>query len=215
MSKEEYNWSYFEGGEYESYEELEDETKSWYLEVISFAGIRSGRGKALDVGCAYGHSLEILSDLGFEAFGLDLSEYAIEEAKRRTDARVSTGNVQDSIPFDEKFDLITCLDTLEHLGKPKQAIVNMYDKLEEGGLFVGSTPNRNWWRRKLGVHNEEGTHRSIKTATEWKEILDGFEWSELKVRPLQTVPLIWRVLDSPAKFQFPWGEIVHIKGVKR
>jgi len=32
---------YFKGGEYESYGELEDETKDWYSEVLSLTGIES------------------------------------------------------------------------------------------------------------------------------------------------------------------------------
>jgi len=209
-----YDKGYFEGGEYESYEDLEDKTKSWYSEVLSLAGIESGQGKALDVGCAYGYGLEILSDLGFEPFGLDISEHAAGKAKRRTGAEVVSADVQESIPLDEKFDLVTCVDTLEHLENPSLAISNVYDKLESGGKLVASTPNLRWWRNYLGLAPEDETHVNVWPFGKWEETLREHDWLELKVRPLQTIPLIWRVFDRPAKFRFPWGEIVHIKAVK-
>jgi len=209
-----YDKDYYEGGEYSSYAKMEDETKHWYSEVLSLAGIESGQGKALDVGCAYGYSLGVLSNFGFEPFGMDLSEYAVEKARKRTDARVSVGDVQEFIPFNGKFDLITCLDTLEHLERPERAIANIYEKIKDGGLFVASTPNKDWWRRKAGLHDERETHTNVRTADEWEKVLETLGWSELEVRPLQTIPVIWRVFDCPTKFRFPWGEIVHIKAVK-
>ncbi len=49
-------------------------------------------GKVLDVGCAYGLMLEKFSDT-FEKFGIDISDYAILEAKKRLpNAILTVGN---------------------------------------------------------------------------------------------------------------------------
>jgi len=210
----EFDREYFEGGEYGSYEELEGETKRWYSEVLSLADIESGRGKALDVGCAYGYSLEVLSNLGFEPFGMDASEYAVGKGRSIHDFPLAVGDVERGIPFDENFSLITMVDTLEHLENPGLAVSNVYEKLSEGGIFVASTPNPRWWRNYLGLAPEDETHVNVWPPEGRESALAGFEWSELEVKPLQTVPVIWRVLDRPAKFRFPFGEIVHIRGVK-
>jgi len=209
-----YSKEYFEGGEYESYGELEDKTKSWYSEVFSLADIESGRGEALDVGCAYGYSLEVLNDLGFEPFGMDASEYAVEKGRDIHDFPLAVGDVERGIPFDGNFSLISMVDTLEHLENPGLAISNVYEKLDEGGTFVASTPNLRWWRNYLGLAPEDEAHVNVWPPEGWESTLSDFEWSELEVKPLQTVPVIWRVLDRPVKFRFPFGEIVHIKGVK-
>jgi len=213
MSEREYSRSYFEEGNTRATGKWKTRPNAGILEVLSLVPPEL-TGKALDIGCAYGYGLEVLDGLGFEPFGMDISEYAIGRARERTDAKVAAGDVQEFIPFDGKFDLVTCVDTLEHLECPEEAIANMYEKLRKEGFFVASTPNKDWWKRKIGLHNEQETHSSVRTADEWEETLRALEWSELEVWALQTVPVIWRVLDYPVKFHFPWGEIVRIKGMK-
>jgi len=70
---------------------------------------------ALDVGCAKGFLVKALVDLGIDAYGIDPSEYAVSEAPPDVKDKLTLGVAQ-SLPYpDNKFDVVTCFDVLEHI----------------------------------------------------------------------------------------------------
>ncbi|MDQ1444867.1 MAG: hypothetical protein QOI20_1331 [Acidimicrobiaceae bacterium] len=70
----------------------------------------------LDVGCATGFVVEGLSELGMDATGTDVSQYAIEHPALGAQGRLVWGDLTDRLPFKTgQFDLVTALETLEHL----------------------------------------------------------------------------------------------------
>lgn len=70
---------------------------------------------ALDVGCAKGFLVKALVDLGIDAYGIDPSEYAVAEAPPDVKDKLTLGVAQ-SLPYpDNKFDVVTCFDVLEHI----------------------------------------------------------------------------------------------------
>ena len=48
-------------------------------------------------------------------------------------------------PAGERFDLVTCLETLEHVGDITSAIANLVDRVDAGGLLLISVPNETGW----------------------------------------------------------------------
>ena len=99
---------------------------------------RSG-GKALDIGAGAGAFSKRLSDSGFVVQGLD-----VDSAKW----------VPADIPFrildidkglrasvDEQFDLICCLEVIEHVENPWNLLREIRDLLVPGGILILSTPN--------------------------------------------------------------------------
>ena len=71
---------------------------------------------ALDVGCATGFVVEALRELGVDAEGVDISQYAIDHAAKGAVGHVRQGDLRHGLPFaDHSFELITALETLEHL----------------------------------------------------------------------------------------------------
>lgn len=70
----------------------------------------------LDVGCATGFVVEVLSELGMDARGSDVSQYAIDHAALGARGKLVWGDLTDRLPFKTgQFDLVTALETLEHL----------------------------------------------------------------------------------------------------
>ena len=71
----------------------------------------------LDVGCATGFVVEALLELGMDAMGTDIAQYAIEHPAQGVPARrLVWGDLTDRLPFKTgQFDLVTALETLEHL----------------------------------------------------------------------------------------------------
>jgi SAM-dependent methyltransferase len=70
----------------------------------------------LDAGCALGFVVEALRDLGLDAEGVDVSYYAVDHATAGARGHVRQGSLLDRLPFDDaEFDVVTALETLEHL----------------------------------------------------------------------------------------------------
>lgn len=67
----------------------------------------------LDAGCAMGFLVEALRDRGVEAWGVDISKYAI--SKVRPDIREYCRVASVTDPLERVYDLIVCIEVLEHL----------------------------------------------------------------------------------------------------
>jgi len=93
----------------------------------------------LDVGCAKGFLVEALRDRGVEAFGLDVSEYAISECREDIRPYCWVGSALD--PFPQRYDLIVCMEVLEHLPKrdAEMAVANLCKYADD--ILFSSTPD--------------------------------------------------------------------------
>lgn len=71
----------------------------------------------LDVGCAYGYLVAALRDLGVEAYGVDVSEYAISQAREDIRAFCYVCNAAEGLPKElpQTFDCISTIEVIEHL----------------------------------------------------------------------------------------------------
>ncbi len=79
-------------------------------------GVKPG-DKILDVGCGKGFLLYDLTRTvpGVDVWGIDISQYAVENAKGEIKGRVQVGNAT-SLPFpDNSFDLVVSINTLHNL----------------------------------------------------------------------------------------------------
>jgi 2-polyprenyl-3-methyl-5-hydroxy-6-metoxy-1,4-benzoquinol methylase len=99
-------------------------------------------GKILDIGCAYGYLLKFLPN-SFEKWGMDNTKDAINIAhKVAPDANLLFRSIDESISDLKlpKFDVITCLDTLEHVNNPEIAIKNIKRLIKRDGIIIISIP---------------------------------------------------------------------------
>ena len=84
--------------------------------MIDYYDIRPG-DKILDIGCGKGFQLYELTQLmpGIEVFGIDISSYAIDNAKEEVKDHLRIGNAT-ALPFPDKyFDFVFSLNTLHNL----------------------------------------------------------------------------------------------------
>lgn len=78
--------------------------------------------KVLDIGCAKGFLIKDMLDIGLDAYGLDISNYAIKNSHKDVVGRIHLGSA-DKLPFpDNSFDFVISLNTLHNLEK-KQCLV--------------------------------------------------------------------------------------------
>ena len=73
--------------------------------------------KFLDIGCAKGFLVNEMIKLGIDAYGIDISRYAIENSPIKTFGRIHLGCAS-SLPFpDNSFEAVTSFNTLHNLTK--------------------------------------------------------------------------------------------------
>ena len=106
--------------------------------------------KVLDVGCGGGILSEALSELGADVTGIDASENTIGVAKSHSklinsDVKYIQNTIEEFVTSnpDEKFDVITCLEMLEHVPSPGDIIKVCSGLLKKNGDIFFSTINRN------------------------------------------------------------------------
>lgn len=76
--------------------------------------------KVLDAGCAKGFLVEALREKGIEAFGVDISEFAIGQAYEAIRPFLAVASLTE--PLVQKYDLIVSIEVLEHIPAPQALI---------------------------------------------------------------------------------------------
>ncbi len=107
-------------------------------DIIAHFGLEPGM-RALDVGCGKGFLVKdlMLESPGLEAFGLDISLYALMHCDPDVVGRLHLGTA-DELPFpDDSFDCVLSLNTVHNLPRPR-AVTAMREiqRLSGGRAFV-------------------------------------------------------------------------------
>ena len=107
-------------------------------DIIAHFGLEPGM-RALDVGCGKGFLVKdlMLESPGLEAFGLDISLYALMHCDLDVVGRLHLGTA-DELPFpDDSFDCVLSLNTVHNLPRPR-AVTAMREiqRLSGGRAFV-------------------------------------------------------------------------------
>jgi 2-polyprenyl-6-hydroxyphenyl methylase/3-demethylubiquinone-9 3-methyltransferase len=113
---------------------------------------------ALDVGCGAGLLAEPLARLGAKVTGIDATPEVIAVAREHAQAMgleidYRAGDVQQ---LDGAFDLITCMEVIEHVADPAAFLQALAKRLAPDGLLVLSTPNATGWSKLLMITIGEG-----------------------------------------------------------
>ena len=142
------------------------------------------KGKsALDVGCGAGLLAEPLARLGAQVTGIDAAPENVAAAAAHAtgsglDIRYMAGELG-ALNLG-RFDLVTCMEVIEHVADKPAFVAALADRLAPDGLLVMSTPNRTNASRLLLVGGAEmlgmipkGTHHhsDFVTPEELAELL--------------------------------------------
>ncbi|MEL6620406.1 MAG: bifunctional 2-polyprenyl-6-hydroxyphenol methylase/3-demethylubiquinol 3-O-methyltransferase UbiG [Pseudomonadota bacterium] len=124
----------------------------------------------LDLGCAGGFMAEALAERGANVTGLDPAGQAIKAARThaaqqgyRIDYRIGVG---EALEFDaNSFDIVVCVDVLEHVQDLDQVLEEVARVLRPGGLFLFDTINRNLLARFIAITMAEDVIRILPRGT--------------------------------------------------
>ena len=95
--------------------------------------------RVLDAGCGSGRTLEELVDYG-EVYGIELDPQALEVARSRGIGEVRMGRLEELPWPDQAFDLITCLDVIEHTPDDRVALRELRRVCKPGGWLLVTVP---------------------------------------------------------------------------
>lgn len=179
--KEQFNEDYYERGiekgvsGYTNYSYMP--TRS-YEEASSFSNIVYG--KVLDYGCAKGYLVHALRQLGVDAWGFDISDYAVENAHPPVKEYINNPNQP------KLFDFIICKDVMEHVPEEQIPLVlkDMQNKLSVLGeiIFVIPLGDNNIFR--IREYELDVTHVTKKDEDWWINTFreNGFKTLDFKYK---------------------------------
>lgn len=99
------------------------------------------RGRLLDVGAATGFFVEQSNSIGWDAVGIEPSEWAATDARTELGVDVQTGDLE-SIRFpDAAFEVVTLWEVIEHLPDPRTTPREIRRILRPDGRLILSTPD--------------------------------------------------------------------------
>lgn len=143
----------------------------------------------LDVGCGGGILTEALAQRGAHVTGIDMTEaplkvaqlHALEnELDNVTYRQMTAESLAEERPG--QFDVITCLEMLEHVPDPTSVIQAVHTMLKPGGLAFFSTINRNPKAWAMAIVGAEYVLRLLPKGThEYRKLIRPSElkrWAE-------------------------------------
>lgn len=158
-----YDKQYFEGGEVSNYGQYTHEI--CYNDHEKLADVLkkvTNPSNVLDIGCAKGFLVEGFYNNGVDAYGVDISEYAISCSSKKIDDKLFVLNVEkQKIPFqNDYFDLIILSEVVEHLGNFDLILNEMKRVLTNDGYIFLTTPTKKIFKKEkdvthINVHNKK------------------------------------------------------------
>ncbi|HEY9638409.1 MAG TPA: bifunctional 2-polyprenyl-6-hydroxyphenol methylase/3-demethylubiquinol 3-O-methyltransferase UbiG [Coleofasciculaceae cyanobacterium] len=141
--------------------------------------------KALDVGCGGGFSCEFMAKRGVVVSGIDQSVKCIKAAQEH--AALSGLKIDykqglaEKIPYnDNTFDVVICVDVLEHVSDVQKTILEINRVLKPEGIFFFDTINRNFKSKFVMIWLMENILGEIKRGIhDWKKFIKPEELTQL------------------------------------
>lgn len=135
--------------------------------------------RVLDAGCALGLLVETLRDRHIEAFGIDISEFAIDHVYEPIKAFCRRASVIE--PLGERYDLVVCIEVLEHMAAADaEAAVANFCAHSQDVLFSSSPSDF-----------REATHFNVHPPEHWATLFARHG--------------LYRDVDFDASFITPWA----------
>ena len=130
-------------GEFRPLHEINPLRLDWIRKYADLDG-----SKVLDIGCGGGILTEAMATAGATATGLDMAEKPLAVARLHQiesglDVNYQQGTAEELASKEAgQYDVVTCLEMLEHVPEPSRVIASAYRLVRPGGEVFFSTINR-------------------------------------------------------------------------
>ena len=151
---------------YENYRWLPELTIPMAERIVAACEIKKS-DVILDFGCAKGFLVKALRELGFLAFGTDISEYAVEQADGATRPYL----FKDGIIMDMRFDWVIAKDVLEHIAEHELIPTLKFLRAHAAAIFV-AVPLGNNGFYMIPEMEQDVTHRIRRPIWWWSSRLE-------------------------------------------
>jgi SAM-dependent methyltransferase len=125
--------------------------------------------RLIDVGCGLGFFLVEAAKRGWEVYGTEYSQAAVDACTAKG-IRMKHGELKASDWPADHFDVVTSFEVIEHLNNPNKEMSQVSSILRQGGLFYATTPNfdaltRYWLKADYNVivYPEHLSYFTVKT----------------------------------------------------
>ena len=167
----EFGREFFDGDRKHGYGGFSYNPRFWQPVIPTFQkhfGVTAS-SSVLDVGCAKGFMLHDMAELipGITVKGVDISEYAIENAIEDMKSHVQVANAK-ALPFeDNSFDVVISINTVHNLEKDKCArALQEIERVSKGKSFITVDAYRNDQEKEL-MYAWNLTAKTIMHEDEW------------------------------------------------
>jgi len=122
---------------------------SWKWEHQVAKSFIKATDTVLEIGCATGSFLEVLSRDGIQSVGLEINKEAIEYAARNNICVINETIEEHAIKHKECYDVVCSFQVMEHIPDVYNAIQSSLGCLKKNGTFIISVPNNNSYLKKI------------------------------------------------------------------
>lgn len=155
-------------------------------DIIQHFGLSQG-ARVLDVGCAKGYLVRELVDQGIDAFGVDISPYAVENCHPDVVGRVHVGNVVDLSFADGAFDCVLAIDVVHNLSRNLAGVaLKEIQRVSGGRAYVRVDSYR--------THEQKSVFESWVLTAEFHDYPDG--WIQLFDEVGYTGDYYWVIIEE-------------------
>jgi SAM-dependent methyltransferase len=178
---------YYQGGETEGYNNYDEQTEESIEAIRSLLeSYADKKGCILDVGCGYGSHLAIAASMGWQCFGVELSEHARGVANERLGLSVEiAAKVDDIRPC--AFDIVLLLDVIEHVSDPYSLFYPLFaaGSIQENTVVVITTPNAGSITAKTElsdwIYRHPPSHLTFFTKKSLETLFDIMQFAHIEV----------------------------------
>tara|TARA_B100001765_G_C19484798_1_gene330716 strand:+ start:522 stop:1265 length:744 start_codon:yes stop_codon:yes gene_type:complete len=164
------------------YSEIERTSKKFTRDIVD---IVKETKILLDIGCGTGLNANFLKEKGYEIYGIDVSQIAIDKFNKKG-FKGKIMDISQTLKFEENFfDVVFASEVIEHVSYTEGFLKEVKRILKPGGILYLSTPNSSFWPYRvlslLGFTLSQAQHKGHVRFFNKKSLLQTFKDNQFQI----------------------------------